>query len=345
MINQTLTETSAKYTTYDRVIKGSSVLQHCIDVWIKYYDSVGVPDCWSKSYQKYIRNYRQLGTSVFVISNENLALPPFGSVSNPNACGTIFDNMLDTIGNNSRIDIVLTQRLHFDRMVSMFGQEYDGDKFYSRPKLKRWPEAGGTSVPSLEGYINSFRMDMLTMAIKCFQFASKNPRISFKVIDFHKREPGVVTSFMELVTRNKTLTRQLADDNRIVGTENLASERDNRIQFDRIALAAKLADFVPNLVERNEVRNAVMEYFKKNGLKIKDAKLKCPSSQFFEDLINNTAELHQMAFPHEPANAVRGRLRMFDFQPFRDTFCEVDANATIHDELMRSFWDQYKDKS
>ena len=337
-----MTETSAKYTTYDRVIKGSSVLQHCIDVWIKHYDSVGIPDCWSRSYQKYIRNYHELGTNTFVISNENLALPSFGNVPEPNACGIIFDNMLDSIGNNSRIDIVLTQRLHFDRMISMFGQEYDGDKFYSRPKLKRWPEAGGTSVPNLEDYINNFRMDLLTMAINCFRFASKNPKIRFKIIDFHKREPDVVTSFMEVVTMNKTLTQQLADDNRIVGTENLASERDNRIQFDRIAIEAKRAGFVPSSVPRNEVRNAVMEYFKENGLKIKDAKLKCPPSKFFEDLTNNTAKLHQMLFPHEPANVVRGRLRMFDFQPFRDIFCEVNGNATIRDELMRSFWDQYK---
>ncbi|KAL7502820.1 hypothetical protein ACHAXN_001883 [Cyclotella atomus] len=341
--NQSDTETSNKYTTYDRVIKGSSVLQHCLDVWINHYDRISIPDCWGKSYQRYINTYHQAGSSIFVISNENLALPPFGKVPDPTACGIIFDNMLESLGQNSEIDIILTQRLHFDRMISMFGQEYDGDKFYSRPKLKRWTSDGGSTVPYLEKYINNFPVDQLAQAIKCFQYATKNPRISFQVIDFHSKQPGVVMAFMEKLTRNATLTRQLADENHIVGTENVAVERDNRMQFDRIAIAAKKAGIVPDSKERYEVRNDVSKYFEDNGLKIAtDAKLKCPPAKFYDRLVNDTILIHQLAFPDEPVHTVRNRLRMFDFQPFRDIFCEVDGDATVQDEVMRSFPDQYK---
>jgi hypothetical protein len=340
--NQSMTETSHKLTTYERVIKGSSVLQYCVDVWIKHNERVLVPDCWRNSYQKYIRNFHQQGTSIFVISNENLALPPFGSVPDPKVCGTIFNNMLDSLGEDSEIDIVFTQRLHFDRMLSMFGQEYDGDKFFTRPKLKKWPEDGGSPVPLLEKYINDFPVDRLAQAINCFQYASKNPRIQFQVIDFHNKQPDVVTSFVQVVTRNATLTQQLADGNHIVGTENMARERDNKIQFDRIAIDAKKGGLLPNSVARNEVRNAVSKYFDVKGIKVADTKLICPTAKFFDDLVNNTLMIHQMAFPDEPIQIARNKLRMFDFQPFRDLFCDVDGNATLHDNIMQAFLDQYK---
>lgn len=338
--NQSATETSQKHATYSSVIKGSSVLQHCLDVWIKNYDRVSVPDCWGNSYQKYIRTHHQYGTSVFVISNENLALPPFGNVPNVEVCGTIFNNMLDSLGDNSEIDIVLTQRLHFDRMISMFGQEFDGDKFYSRPKLKKWPADGGMPVPMLEKYINDFPVNQLVQAINCFRRASENPRVRFKVIDFHVKEPDVVTSFMQIVTRNATLTQELSKH--MIGTENLAMERDNRIQFDRIAIAVKKAGLVPRSKERHEVRNDVSKYLEDKGQKISDLKLTCPSEKFYDDLVNKTMMIQQLVFPNKPIQAIKNQLRMFDFQPFRDLFCEVDGDSTLHDKVMHSFLDQYK---
>jgi hypothetical protein len=115
------------------------------------------------------------------------------------------------------------------------------------------------------------------------------------------------------------------------------------MQFDRIAIAAKKAGIVPDSKERYEVRNDVSKYFEDNGLKIAtDAKLKCPPAKFYDRLVNDTILIHQLAFPDEPVHTVRNRLRMFDFQPFRDIFCEVDGDATVQDEVMRSFPDQYK---
>ena len=340
--NQSVTDTSQIHTTYDRVIKGSSVLQHCIDIWIKTLDSSLSPDCWSKSYQKYIRNYNNQGLSTFVISNENLALPSFGRVANATACGVIFNSMLDSLGDKSEIDIVLTYRLHFDRMISFFGQSYDGEMFYYAPKLKRWPSQGGKAVPYLEEYINSFPVDQLVQAINCFHFASKNPRIRFKVIDFHNKQPGVVTSFMQVVTKNSDITQQLADTNAFIGKVNTAMERDNKIQFDRIAIAAKRAGLLNNALTRYDVRNAVSKHFQDKGLKITDAKLKCPQAKFFHDLVNTSAMIHQLLFPDEPPNKVYGRLRMFDIPQFRDIFCEVDGNATLFDGIMQSFVEESK---
>ena len=341
---QSKTETTCQYSTYERVIKGSSVLQHCLDIWIKNYQNVSIPDCWGNSYQKYIQNYNQYeGISTFVISNENLALPPFGNIPTPEACGTIFNNMLESLGDNSEIDIVFTQRLHYDRMISMFGQEFDGEKFYTRPKLKKWPQDGGIKVPYLEKYINDFPVDRLAKSINCFRYASnKNPRITFKVIDFHIKKPGVVESFMDVVTRNATLTKLLADENRMIGAENLAMERDRRIQFDRIAIAAKKSGLLPALADRNEVRNAVSKYFQEKGLKLSDVKLMCPPLEFYDDLTNNTVLIHSLLFPQKPVEAIRGRLKMFDFKDFRDIYCEVDGHATLQEDVMRSFVEQYK---
>ena len=341
ILNQSNTETSQKYTTYERVIKGNSALQHCLDVWIKHADTTSIPDCWGMSYQKYIHNYYHLNYTIFIISNENLLLPPFGSVANPEVCGTIFDNMLDSLGKDAEIDIVLTQRLHFDRMISMMGQEYDGEKFFSRPKLAKWPEEGGDEVSPLEKYIEDFPVDKFTQGINCFRYATKqNPRIHFKVLDFHNRKVDIVTSFLDLITRNNTLTAELG--RWTVGKENMAMERDSRIQYDRIAIAAKRAGLFPKSLARNEGRNAVSKYFKDKGLTIKDMKLQCPSAEFFDDLIKTTAMIQRMSFPEEPNDDVKKKLRMFDFPPFRDIFCEVDGNATLYDESVKDFVLQYK---
>ncbi|KAL7521935.1 hypothetical protein ACHAWX_006630, partial [Stephanocyclus meneghinianus] len=343
--NQSMTETYSKYTTYERVIKGSSVLQHCLDLWIRRHpDNSSVPDCWGDSYQKYIHNYRELGYSLFIISNENLALPSFGKEeSNPETCDNVFHNMLHSLGNESQIDIVLTQRLHFDRMLSMFGQEYDGDKFFTRPRLKRWPDdQGGDSVPFLEKYIRDFPTERFVRAVNCFRHVAKHPRIRFHVLDFHNKRTDIVTAFVNVITRNDTLTERLADGHWTLGTENVAMERDTRIHYDRIAVAAKEAGLIPKSASRNEIRNDVSNYLQEKGLTTADLKLKCPSQGFYDDLIKSTAMIHQMSFPNEPADIIRQKMRMFDVPQFRDLFCEVDGNATLHSEVMQSFLAQYK---
>eukprot|EP00804_Cyclotella_cryptica_P024942 CCRYP_011839-RA/>CCRYP_011839-RA protein AED:0.31 eAED:0.31 QI:57/1/1/1/1/1/2/770/549 len=358
--NQSLSTSSSKYTTYERVIKGSSVLQHCLDIWItqlyqqqqqqqqqkqkQHNDSGFIPDCRGNSYQKYIHNYHQKGYSTFIISNENLALPSFGKQeSTPQTCDTLFHNMLHSLGKDSEIDIVLSQRLHFDRMISMFGQEYDGEKFYTRPRLTRWPDKGGDAVPFLEDYIRDFPLERLARSMNCFRYVSStNPRIRWRVLDFHNKKTDIVTSFVNVITRNDTLPPELANGHWTLGTENMAMERDGKIHYDRIAVAAKKAGLLPKSATRNEVRNAVSKYLEEKGLTMSDLKMKCPSETFYDDLIKATAMIHQMSFPKEPANIIRQKLRMFDVPHFRDLFCEVDGNATLHDEVMQSFLAQYK---
>ena len=181
--------------------------------------------------------------------------------------------------------------------------------------------------------------------IKCFEYASKhNPQVSFKVIDYHAKHPGIVPSFMQVVTRNANLTQKLAEDKYFERRYNLATERVNRIPFDRIAIAAKKAGIVPGTASRRDVRNNVAKYFKDKGLDVwSDAKLVCPCAKFFDDLVNNTRLIHELTYPDDHVPMNRSQMDLFGFEP--SEFCKVDGDATLQDKVMQPSIEQYRASS
>lgn len=343
IFHQPESPTSSQYTTYDRVIKGTSALQHCLDIWIADGGDM-IPDCWGESYAKFIKNYYDTGQAIFVVSNENLALASFSKVDDPETCGAIFNGMASSLGPEFEIEIVFAQRIHFKRMISMFHQEYDGEKLYIKPKLQRWPgEKEGKAIPLLEQYISNFSVDSIIKAIECFKYASEhNPRVSLNVIDFHQRD--VLMSFLNILTGDEAVTTQLMSRPGSVMKENTASEREKLVQSDRIAVAAMQRGLLPKTASRKDVRNALSAHFKDNAKSI-IIRHKCPSEEFYEELVNATMTLQHIVFPGQRDVDEERKIRLLFMRAVNQRkFCDVDGEAMIEEDTIREFLKQFTAK-
>ena len=162
---------------------------------------------------KYINNYRKDSSSppelshlrgkknLFVISNEVL-FGSFGNIQDPTQCCRIFDGMLATLGADSQIDIVYTQRYYFDWLVSMHGQEFDAEKLLLKPKYNNFE---ARTIPTIEEYLSGHVEEhvLFLKALECFRAASNNnDRVDLKVIDFRG---NVTSSFFNILARDGIL--------------------------------------------------------------------------------------------------------------------------------------------
>ena len=78
----------------------------------------------------------------------------------------IFDGMLATLGADSQIDIVYTQRHYFDWLVSMHGQEFDAEKLLLKPKYNNFE---ARAIPTIEEYLSG-HVEEHALFLKALEF-------------------------------------------------------------------------------------------------------------------------------------------------------------------------------
>jgi hypothetical protein len=262
MFDEAVTPTSSKLTMHKAVVEGNSFFPECILIWANLNQTIlTAPDCWTRSYLRYIHNYQKDSVpppelnhlrgrkNLFVISNEILA-GSFGNIQDTNQCRRIFDGMLATLGADSQIDILYTQRYYYDWLVSMHGQEFDSEKLLLKPKYNDFE--AGRPIPTIEEYFSDRdkELGLFLKALECFRSASdNNSRIDLRVIDFRG---NVTSSFFSILARDEGIASRLSQS---VSQKflNTASSRSNflpsnLIPYDRIAMAAYRTDNPNNLI-------------------------------------------------------------------------------------------------
>ena len=332
--------------TLKKVVEGGSFMPHCMsrEAWQETLEgkSTQPPGCWSQSYGTYIENVHRMGQlKTFIISNEMLssALGQFGR----DECGLILNVLLDSLPVDSQLDIVYIYRYYFDMSRSMHSQEYGS---YKRPRTNQWPPQG-YAVPLLHEYIDQHedRLQVNVDAIKCFRKASaNNRRITFTAIDYN--EDNVLTDFFALMTDDPLMMNDLISLTRRTSRENTASTKqisgNNAIPLDRVAIAAYSHGLIPDGMTRPDARQLVKRHSSRTK-RIK-YKYKCPSSDFYDALLEKSLMMQELIFPDDMQKREQ-MARVFRDAVRTNRLCDVDGEATLEfNELGKYFGSSLKKK-
>ena len=332
---------STQLTMHKEVVAGHSFLPHCIPIWTTMNNetttSFAAPDCWSQSYAKYIHNYHSPRgqKNLFIISNEELAgyKIGYGNIDDPKQCRGIFDGMLATLGADSSIEIVYTQRYYFDFLVSMHGQEHDAQKSLIKPKFNNFD---ALSIPTIEKYVTSRAkgLDKRFKAMECFRAASQdNSRVDFKVIDFRG---NVTSSFFNILSKGhediaSRLAKSVSQKRRNTASSRQSNFVDtNLIPYDRIAMAAAAHNLIPEKMRKELGGRYLATKQIKQITEERNIELiyKCPSRDFYNKLLRQSIDLQKAAFPLND-KAEEEVTKTFWAAVEAKKFCDVDGEAMV----------------
>mmetsp|Transcript_24113 Transcript_24113/g.58237 ORF Transcript_24113/g.58237 Transcript_24113/m.58237 type:complete len:508 (+) Transcript_24113:157-1680(+) len=343
--------------TLSKVIKGRSFIPECIFKWNGLGDdytttSLRYPNCWGESYLNYIQSYRTATKhSTFVISNEHLAMT-FGKFREQ-TCKRVLDDVLSSLGggsgsSSSTVEIIYTHRMFLDYLISMHSQEYGGDKFKSKPVLRKWvvsEEKEGKHTPALVNYVTEkmkLDFDLLSNSIKCLRLASNgSQRVQFKLIDYSD-SGNVLQSFIRILTKGDESLASNIFNVAYQIRENEAFSKKQLIPSDRIALIAYTEGLIPTdakgnvIISRGEARAAVKEVM--DTLNTTQIKYRCPQKMYqplLDQLLEKTIQLEQLAFPER--EGVKEQVsQKFKNAINNQRLCDVDGYEMVKDAKLRS---------
>lgn len=333
----------SQYKSCYRMIRSpKNTIMGCFKNW-KPQDN-GMPSCWGKYYEPYIREQEKQNQSI-IVSQENLSwLTNHPRIRNSlHRRKSFLKSLKKSLGDRYQIVVIMTYRAFFDWIYSYYSQHNKMGES-GRRDFDHWPDEGGKArktIRELADKMVSDGGDRKFFADKIIDFFSSTNNITIKVMNL---DDGDILKQFFCDGLPQPLSRTMCNlVDKIVLEGDMNAAPDN-LWANALAIKAHENGIIETKnVTRSKVIYDILDYQKEQDLLNDNFPLICPDKDFFESLLKKTVELYSNVYKDVTDEQKRDKELQYreKLSKKRKKFCELDTSTMIEQENWKSFFRRY----